>query len=88
MTPPGLAEMRQGKWPTVTVGPYRGEELSVDHVIPKALAPELDRLIANLKLLPLRLNQRKSDSIGQRQISVARKLHQAGLLSTAGLDRI
>lgn len=84
----GLAEMRQGKSPTVTLGPYKGEELSVDHIIPKARAPELDRVIANLELLPLRLNQRKSDSVGERQVALARKLHRAGLLSTGGLARI
>lgn len=84
----GLAEMRQGKAPTVTLGPYKGQELSVDHIVPKALAPELDRVIANLELLPIRLNQRKSDMVGQRQISLARKLQQAGLLSAAGLERV
>lgn len=88
LTTGGLAEMRQGKAPTVTLGPYEGEELSVDHVIPKSVAPELDRVIANLELLPLRLNQRKSDSVGERQVSLARKLHRAGLLSTGGLARI
>ena len=88
LTREGLAEMRQGKAPTVTLGPYKGEDLSVDHIIPKSVAPELDRIIANLELLPIRLNQRKSDSVGERQVSLARKLHRAGLLSKGGLARI
>lgn len=32
---PGLQEMRQGKSPTVKTGPYAGQELSVDHIIPR-----------------------------------------------------
>lgn len=35
------------KSPTITLGPYTGDELSVDHVI------------ANLELMPLRMNQGK-----------------------------
>jgi hypothetical protein len=53
--------------------------LSVDHIIPRSVAPELDNCIANLELMPLRLNQSKGDSIGDRQRSLARKLHSAGL---------
>jgi len=55
----GLAEMRRGKAPTVRRGPYRGQELSVDHIIPRSVCPELDNVIANLELLPLGVNERK-----------------------------
>lgn len=44
----GLAEMRQGKSPTARKGTYKGQELSVDHIIPRAVCPELDNVIANL----------------------------------------
>ena len=44
----GLAEMRRGKAPTVMKGPYKGDQLSVDHIIPRAVVPELDNVIANL----------------------------------------
>ena len=35
----GLAEMRRGKSPTVQKGPYKGQELSVDHITPRAVVP-------------------------------------------------
>jgi hypothetical protein len=44
----GLAEMRQGKAATVMTGPYKGDQLSVDHIVPRAVVPELDNVIANL----------------------------------------
>ena len=52
----GLAEMRRGRSPTITLGPYAGDQLSVDHIIPFAVAPQLDKVIANLELMPLKLN--------------------------------
>ncbi len=33
--------------------------MSVDHIIPFAVAPNLDKCIANLELMPLRLNMGK-----------------------------
>lgn len=84
----GLAEMRRGKSPTVKKGPYKGQELSVDHIIPRALVPELDCVVANLELLPLRLNESKNDKIGARQKSLATKLHEAGMLSAESLRRV
>ena len=84
----GLAEMRRGKVPTVTKGPYKGDQLSVDHIIPRAVAPELDNVIANLELMPLRMDEKKSAKIGDRQLEMARKFHQAGLLSRKGEDAV
>jgi CRISPR/Cas system Type II protein with McrA/HNH and RuvC-like nuclease domain len=60
--------------------------LSVDHIIPRSIAPELDNVIANLELMPLRMNQSKGDTIGQRQKDLAKKLYAAGLLSKPTLD--
>ena len=84
----GLAEMRHGNAATVTKGPYKGDQLSVDHIIPRAVVPELDNVIANLELMPLRVNQRKNASVGQRQRDLARKLHVAGLLTWKGLEAV
>ena len=84
----GLAKMRRGNAPTVRKGPYAGDIASVDHIIPRAVAPELDNCIANLELLPLKVNESKNDKIGARQIDLARKLHSAGLLSAEGKQRI
>jgi len=44
----GLAEMRRGKAPTVMKGPYKGDQLSVDHIIPRAVLPELDNVITRV----------------------------------------
>ena len=76
--------MRRGKAPTVRRGPYAGDQLSVDHIIPRAVCPELDNVIANLELMPTRMNSSKRDKIGARQLDLAKKLHAAGLLSTEG----
>lgn len=80
-TPEDIAAMKRGNAATVRKGPYAGDILSVDHIIPRSVAPELDNVIANLELMPLPLNQRKGNSIGQRQRDLAKKLHEAGLLA-------
>jgi hypothetical protein len=84
----GLRDMQKGQAPTVRKGPYAGDELSVDHIIPRAVAPELDNVIANLELLPLRVNEAKNDKVGARQLDLARKLQKAGLLSPEGLKAV
>ena len=84
----GLAEMRRGQAPRVRRGPYEGDELSVDHIIPRAVVPELDNVIANLELMPLKMNEGKNAKVGARQLSLARKLHKAGLLSSEGLKAV
>jgi len=79
---------RRGKSPTVKRGPYAGDKASVDHIIPRAIAPELDCVIANLELLPLRLNESKNDKIGARQRSLAKEFFNAGLLKSETLAKI
>jgi hypothetical protein len=83
-----FAEMRRGKGGTVMKGPYKGDELSVDHIIPRAVVPELDNVIANLELMPLRMNEKKNAKIGSRQRDLAKKLYRAGLLSKKGLEAV
>lgn len=82
----GLAEMRRGKSPTFSKGPYKGEELSVDLLIPRAVVLELDNVIANLELLPVKLDESKNAKIGDRQLSLAQKLHQAGATNRRGVQ--
>ena len=77
----GMALLRRGNAPTIKFGPYAGEKLTVDHIIPRAVSPSLDLVLANLELMPHSLNLRKGSKIGQRQIDLANKLLQAGLLS-------
>lgn len=88
LDPAGLSKMRQGEAPTVRKGPYAGDIASVDHIIPRSVVPELDCVIANLELLPLKLNLRKNSTVGSRQVDLAEKLHKAGLLSQSGLERL
>ena len=88
MTPADIEAMRRGRTPTVRKGPYTGDIVSVDHIVPRAIAPELDNVIANLELMPLRLNEGKGDLIGDRQSSMAKAFQDAGLLSEAGLKRV
>lgn len=83
-----LDTMKHGKAPTVRNGPYAGEIVSVDHIIPRAVAPELDNVIANLELMPLSVNQKKGDKIGDRQVAMAKAFHDAGLLSDEGFKRV
>lgn len=77
----GMALLRRGSAPTIKFGPYTGEKLTVDHIIPRAVSPSLDLVLANLELMPHSLNMRKGSKIGQRQIDLANKLLQAGILS-------
>ena len=87
-TPEDCEKMSRGRAPTVRTGPYAGQVLSVDHIIPRAVAGELDNVIANLELMPLGLNEGKSDRIGDRQVSMAKAFRDAGLLSDDGLRRV
>lgn len=84
-TPEDIENMRRGRAATVRRGPYAGDILSVDHIIPRSVSPELDNTIANLELMPLRVNQRKGNTIGARQRDLARKLHAAGLMENPEL---
>jgi len=80
----GLTEMRKGSAATIRHGPYKGDQLSVDHIIPRSVVPELDNVIANVELMPLRMDSGKRDRVGARQVDLARKLHEASMLSIQG----
>ena len=84
----GMERLRRGASPIVMRGPYAGEKLTVDHIIPRAVTPSLDLVLANLELMPASLNFRKGAKIGQRQIDLANKLHAAGLLSDMERQRV
>ena len=79
LTLEGLHDMRRGQSPTITKGPYAGDQLSGDHIIPFSVHPEYDHVIANLELMPLLLNIAKRDTMGQRQLDLLRRFHAAGL---------
>ena len=84
LTPEGMAELRRGKSATITKGEYAGQEAEADHVIPRAVCPELSNQVFNLELLPAKLNRAKSAKIGERQKVFGKELHDAKLLSDEG----
>ena len=84
----GMERLRRGASPIVMRGPYAGEKLTVDHIIPRAVTRSLDLVLANLELMPHSLNIRKGAKIGQRQIDLANKLRAAGLLSDMDRQRV
>jgi hypothetical protein len=49
----GMTTLRSGKAAVIRNGPYAGDKLSVDHIIPRAVCAELDTTLANLKLMPM-----------------------------------
>ena len=84
LTPENMEELKRGKTATITKGEYVGQEAEADHVIPRAVCPELQNQVMNLELLLAKINRSKSDKVGERQMVFGKELHDAGLLSAAG----
>ena len=85
LTPENRHRLRHGQAPGVTRGPYRGEPVHVDHIVPLAHAWDVDNELANLELLPRTLNCGKGAKVGDRQLDYARKFQAAGLITEANL---
>jgi hypothetical protein len=83
-----LEQLRRGRAPTITAGPYSGEKTEVDHIVPRSLAPETDNELGNLELMPASVNRRKSNRVNSRQVTHAEKLFEAGLLKAESLERV
>jgi len=88
LTPEGMAELKRGKSATITKGQYAGQEAEADHVIPRAVCPELQNQVMNLELLPASLNRAKSDKVTERARVFAKELYDAKLLSEAGWNSV
>lgn len=84
LTPGGMEELRRGKSATITKGPNTGDQAEADHVIPRAVCPELENQVFNLELLAGKLNRAKSDKVGKRALQFGKELYDAKLLSEAG----
>ena len=84
----GLAKLHKGNAPTITKGPYAGEIVTGDHIIPRSVCPELDNALYNLEMMPLTLNQKKGAKITQRQIDLAKRWNADGLVSDEGLKAV
>jgi hypothetical protein len=87
-TPENKERMRNGRAPVVMRGPYAGSKIEVDHIVPLSLAKEAGNELANLEMMPQPLNRRKSNRVGERQLSHAQRLFDAGLLSRESLNRV
>ena len=84
LTPKGMAELRRGESATIIKGQYAGQEAEADHVIPRAVCPELQNQVINLELLPSALNRAKSDKVTERAKFFAKELYDSKLLSEQG----
>ena len=84
LTSEGMAELRRGKSAMITKGQYAGQEAEADHVIPRAVCPQLQNQVMNLELLPAKLNRAKSDKVTDRAKVFAKELYEAKLLSEEG----
>ena len=88
LTTENLERLRHGKAATATRGPYTGESVEIDHIVPLSLAREVGNELANLEMLPKPLNRHKLAHVGPRQLEHAQKLFDAGLLTRESLSRV
>ena len=80
--------LKRGNAAIVARGPYSGETVEIDHIVPFSLAPEVGNELANLEMLPKTLNRQKSNRVNERQLAHAEKLFEAGLLRKESLDQV
>ena len=80
--------MRRGRSPYIQKGPFKGEQLWVEHIVPKARAPELARNFANLGFNRKTVNHAKSDRITPKEIAFAARLTGAGLFPPEKLTEL
>src|SRR4051794_33846236 len=78
----GMEHVRHGRCAIVKNGPYAGDTLSVDHLVPRALYPHLNTVRPNLDLIPIKLTRKKTPSFGQRQGFDLGFSRAAGLINT------
>ena len=88
LTPENLEKLKRGNAAVVTKGPYSGDRVEIDHIVPVSLAPELGNELANLEMMPGKLNRAKSNKVGQRQLSYADKFLAAGLIGSNSMERV
>ena len=60
----GMAKLKTGNAPTVTLGPYADDIASGDHIIPRSVCEELDERLYNLEFMPSKMNGSKGNKIG------------------------
>lgn len=82
LTDDGMAKLRTGRAPTITRGPYAGDVVEVDHILPRSRFPQLDEKLFNLEFMPMTMNRKKSDGMGQRQRALEAEWTKRGLLDS------
>lgn len=80
--------LREGELPPIETGPARGSTPRVVRIIEPALAPGLDKVVANLEIRP----PDSAPAAGEVERNAARKLAnslgEAGVIDTAAVNRI
>lgn len=84
----GLEKLKKGGSPVITKGKHAGDNIALDHVLPRAVVPELAARFYNLEAIPSKENLKKSAKISKRELDLARRWRREGLLSEAGLKAI
>ena len=87
-TPEGMEKLKRGGSPTITKGEHTGDAIALDHVLPRAVVPELAARFYNLEAIPARENLEKSAKITQREVALAQRWASEGLLSPDGLQAV
>lgn len=72
-----LEKLRRGRSPTIKRGPYSGETMEVDHIIPVAVDDSLSANLANLKYSPMSANRAKGMQVTDEAVALARQLEEA-----------
>ena len=80
----GVAELKRGGSPLTKAG----QPIALDHVLPRSIVPELAAKFFNLEAILAKKNQKKGAKITQREIDLARRWQEAGLLSAVGLEAV
>lgn len=85
-TAEGMAKLRKGGSPTITKGPNAGDRIALDHVLPRAVEPEMAARFYNLEAIPARENLVKGAKIGQRELELARRWEPRGVALGGGFS--
>lgn len=76
--PEDREDLKSGARPTIRRGPFSGEPIEMDHVVPVAIAPQWAQVIANLEPVPQSVNRSKSDTVDGRVSRHRERLLSAG----------
>ena len=74
--------------PEITRGEHTGDNIALDHVLPRAVVSELEARFYNLEAVPSKVNRRKSADLTGRAISLARRWRREELLSANSLAAV